>query len=103
MLYISSEDYLNFYSEREIVSYTYVNYLFCSYMLATLDKPLIMVHPICGKIETYQILLSGRGFNCFKKIKSFPLEVLVFAPNYLETKNKKRCKNVLAIANVYQK
>ncbi len=100
-LYIQSDDYLDLYEPRKIISYTYIKKNLCYYVLITLDKPIVSVHPICGKIETVKIIVQARGINCLWKLKFFPIEVCVFAPDYLDKNKPDRCKYVLSIANLY--
>ena len=101
-LYLHSDDYINLYERKNIIHFEYIRRFLCYYILVTLDKPFISIHPICGKIETTEVLIAGRGLNCLCKFKYFPKEVYVFSPLYLDKENKKRCKNVLAIANLYE-
>lgn len=100
MLYLTSDDFVSLTGSKVIVDYKYIRNYFTYYLLATLDTPFISNHPVCGHIETSEILISARGIKSFMKFSSFPIEVCIYTPDYLI---KGSCKSVLAIGYLNQK
>ncbi len=71
-------------------------------MKVTLQNKFTTNHPVCGKIETHEVLISGRFLNCLSKFNSFPVEVNVYSPNYLDKEVENKCEYILSIAYLYK-